>query len=62
MRSFALPVKQPELSHAETSLTEPASSSMADWKTTVRLNLEPWGTVFVVFRKSTKTMSGTVPT
>ena len=30
---------------------EPASYKIADGRTTVPLTLEPWGTVFVVFRK-----------
>ena len=60
---FRITGKQPELWHAETGLSEPASYSIstADGKTTVPLQLEPWGTVFVVFRKSTKAMSATVP-
>jgi hypothetical protein len=59
---FRVVGKQPELWHAETGLSEPASYTMADGKTTVQLKLEPWGTVFVVFRRSTKTTSATVPT
>jgi hypothetical protein len=34
---------------------------MADGRTTVPLHLEPWGTVFVVFRKATKATSRTLP-
>ena len=31
--------------------SRPASFTIADGRTTVPLHLEPWGTVFVVFRK-----------
>jgi hypothetical protein len=58
---FRIAGKQPELWHAETGLSEPVSYSIADGKTTVPLKLEPWGTVFVVFRKPTKTTSAAVP-
>ena len=34
---------------------------IADGRTTVPLHLEPWGTVFVVFRKPTKATSRTLP-
>ena len=37
------------------------SFKIADGRTTVPLNLEPWGTVFVVFRKPTKETSLTLP-
>ena len=43
----------PELWHAETGRSEPASYKIADGRTTVPLHLEPWGTVFVVFRQPT---------
>ena len=42
----------PELWRAETGTTEPASFKIADGRTTVPLQLEPWGTVFVVFRQT----------
>lgn len=58
---FRVSGRQPELWHAETGLSEPASYSIADGKTTVPLKLEPWGTVFVVFRKPARTMAATVP-
>ena len=59
--TFRVTGKQPELWHAETGLSESVSYTIAGGKTTVPLKLEPWGTVFVVFRKSTKAMSATVP-
>ena len=37
--------------------SEPVSYKIADGRTTVPLHLEPWGTVFVVFRKATTEMS-----
>ena len=40
---------------------EPVSFKIADGRTTVPLHLEPWGTVFVVFRKPTSATSHTVP-
>jgi hypothetical protein len=59
---FRVAGKQPEIWHAETGLSEPTSYSIADGKTTVPLRLEPWGAVFVVFRKPTAMMSAAVPT
>jgi hypothetical protein len=58
---FRVTGKAPELWHPETGNTEPASYNMADGRTTVPLHLEPWGTVFVVFRKATKATSLTLP-
>ncbi len=49
--------KQPELWRAETGKSEPVSFNVADGRTTVPLQLEPWGTVFVVFRKPTSETS-----
>jgi hypothetical protein len=40
---------------------EPASYRIAEGRTTVPLHLEPWGTVFVVFRKATQETSRTLP-
>ncbi|MGH9585938.1 MAG: glycosylhydrolase-like jelly roll fold domain-containing protein [Acidobacteriaceae bacterium] len=39
----------------------PVSFTIADGRTTVPLNLEAWGTVFVVFRKPTSRTSWTAP-
>jgi hypothetical protein len=58
---FRVTGKAPELWHAETGQMEPVSYKMADGRTTVPLNLEPWGTVFVVFRKATTETSLTLP-
>ena len=51
--TFRVTGKAPELWHAETGKSEPVSYKIADGRTTVPLNLEAWGTVFVVFRKAT---------
>ena len=55
--TFRVTGKEPELWYAETGTSEPASYSIADGRTTVPLHLEPWGTVFVVFRKAAKATS-----
>ncbi len=59
--SFRVTGKAPELWYAETGTGKPASFKIADGRTTVPLHLEPWGTVFVVFRNATSEMSHTVP-
>jgi hypothetical protein len=59
--SFRVTGKAPELWFAETGKVEPASYSIANGVTTVPLKLEPWGTVFVVFRKPATAASKTIP-
>jgi hypothetical protein len=59
--SFRLTGRAPELWYAETGTSKPVSYKIADGRTTVPLHLEPWGTVFVVFRKTTKEVSFTNP-
>ncbi|HKV78872.1 MAG TPA: glycosyl hydrolase [Candidatus Sulfotelmatobacter sp.] len=59
---FRLAGKQPELWRAETGKSETVSFKVADGRTTVPLHLEPWGAVFVVFRKSTSETSHILPT
>jgi hypothetical protein len=59
--SFRVTGKAPELWYSETGKTAPASFGIAGGRTTVPLHLEPWGTVFVVFRKPTKETSHTIP-
>jgi hypothetical protein len=59
--SFRVNGKAPELWHAETGKSERVSYKIADGHTTVPLHLEPWGTVFVVFRKPTSTPSLALP-
>jgi len=60
--AFRVTGKAPELWYAETGKSQPASYNIADGRTTVPLHLEPWGTVFVVFRKPAKETSRTLPT
>jgi hypothetical protein len=59
--TFRVTGKAPELWYAETGKSEPASFKIANGQTTVPLKLEPWGTVFVVFRKTTNETSHTLP-
>jgi hypothetical protein len=59
--TFRVTGRQPELWHAETGTAEPVSFKSGDGCTTMSLPLEPWGTVFVVFRKATTATSLVVP-
>ena len=59
--TFRVAGKEPELWYAETGTVKKASFKAAEGRTTVPLQLEPWGTVFVVFRKPTSLASRTVP-
>jgi hypothetical protein len=59
--SFRVTGKAPELWYAETGEAVPASYKIAGGRTTLPLHLEPWGTVFVVFREPTKETSRTLP-
>jgi len=58
--TFRITGKAPELWYAETGMSEPVSYKIADGRTTVPLRFEPWGTVFVIFRKPAKAESHTV--
>jgi hypothetical protein len=49
--TFRVAGKAPEFWHAETGKSEPAAYTIANGLTRIPLHLEPWGTVFVVFRK-----------
>ena len=59
--SFRVTGEVPELWYAETGETKPASFKIAGGRTTVHLTLEPWGTVFVVFRSRAREDSRTLP-
>jgi len=59
--TFRISGKSPELWHAETGNIEPVSYAIAGGRTSVPLTLEPWGTVFVVFRKAAEKASVTLP-
>lgn len=58
--TFRVQGKAAELWHPDTGKIEPASYKSADGRTTVPLRLEPWGTVFVVFRQAAKSPSRTL--
>lgn len=59
--TFRVAGKGPELWHADTGLMEPVSFRIADGLTTIPMHLEPWGTVFVVFRKPAEKDSVQLP-
>jgi len=59
--TFRVSGREAELWHADTGSREPASFRAAAGRTTVPLHLEPWGTVFVVFRRPATAASRTVP-
>jgi hypothetical protein len=59
--AFRVTGRQPELWYAETGITELVSFAMGNGCSTVPLHLEPWGTVFVVFRKATTATSLVIP-
>lgn len=59
--TFRVTGKIPELWFAETGEVKPVSYRIADGRTTVPLELEPWGTVFVVFRKPASSTSLILP-
>jgi len=59
--TFRVTGKKAELWHADTGTTEPASFQISNGRTTVPLQLEPWGTVFVVFREPAKSQSRSLP-
>jgi hypothetical protein len=58
---FRVSGKQAELWHAENGETEPATFKISAGRTTVPLELEPWESVFVVFRRTTPATARTVP-
>jgi hypothetical protein len=59
--SFAVTGKAAELWHTDTGKIEPASYTIADGRTTVPLKLDPYGTVFVVFRHHAQKTSRHLP-
>jgi len=59
--TFRVAGKEPELWYAESGKSKPVSYKTAAGRTTVPLKLEPWGTVFVVFRKPTSQPTRTLP-
>jgi len=59
--TFRVTGKAPELWRAETGQAELASYSIENRQTTVPLTLEPWGSVFVVFRKPATAAARALP-
>jgi len=59
--TFRVEGKAAELWHPDTGQIELASYQSASARTTVPLRLEPWGTIFVVFRHPAKAPSRTIP-
>jgi hypothetical protein len=59
--TFRVDGKAPELWHADTGVIEPASYRSEAGCTTLPLRLEPWGAVFVVFRKPASAPSRELP-
>ena len=58
---FRLDGKEAELWHPDTGLIEPAGYAFENGRTIVPLQLEPDGSVFVIFRHRTATPSRTLP-
>jgi hypothetical protein len=52
--TFRVEGKEAELWHADSGEIEPAAYKIEGGRTTVPLQLEPWGTILVVFRKPAK--------
>ncbi|MBS1805180.1 MAG: glycoside hydrolase [Acidobacteria bacterium] len=59
--TFRVSGREPEFWRAETGKSTPAPFTIAKGTTTVPLNLEPWGTVFVVFQRPTSQASRKMP-
>lgn len=59
--TFRVAGREAELWHPDTGQTESAPFTVSEYRTTVPLALEPWGSVFIVFRKPTRQTSRIVP-
>jgi hypothetical protein len=59
--SFRVEGKEPELWQPVTGAIEPAGYSAAEGRTNVPLHLDPYGSVFVVFRRPAGVPSRTIP-
>ena len=59
--TFRTSGKQPELWDASTGTSRPLAFRSRDGRTTVPLHLDPYGAVFVVFRKPVKSSSDKLP-
>jgi alpha-L-rhamnosidase/Glycosyl hydrolases family 2, sugar binding domain len=59
--TFRVEAKTPELWDAATGESKPVSYRIADGRTTIPLQLDPYGSVFVVFRETVKEASIQLP-
>lgn len=59
--TFRVEGKTPELLDAATGDSKPVSYRIADGRTTIPLRLDPYGSVFVVFREAAKAASVELP-
>jgi hypothetical protein len=59
--TFRVDGREAELWYADTGKIEPASFQISDGRTSVPLRLEPWGAVFVVFRRPARGFSRSLP-
>jgi len=59
--TFRVTGKVPELWYSDSGRISPVSFKISDGQTTVPLHFEPWGSMFVVFRKPAKQSSYIVP-
>jgi hypothetical protein len=59
--SFRVSGRIPELWYAETGKSERTSYRIADGRTIVPVHFDPWGSVFVVFRKPVQVQSVSLP-
>jgi hypothetical protein len=58
--TFRVSGRMPELWYAENGTVKPVAFKTGGGRTTLPLQLEPWGTVFAVFRRSTRETSHTL--
>jgi hypothetical protein len=61
LTSFRVEGKEAEIWHPETGAIEPGGFTIASGRTTVPLHLDPYGSVFVVFRHAAGAPSRTIP-
>ncbi len=59
--TFRVSGRVPEIWQAETGTSKPASYKIVEGRTSVPLQLGPWGTAFVVFRGAARANSRTLP-
>ncbi len=59
--SFRVEGKEPELFHPDVGMIEPAEYAIENGRTKVPLHFDPYGSVFVVFRRKASAPSRTLP-